>query len=96
MITDRNAHGADVDDLDMRAAELEVRGLLNEARIHLEDAIDALRRASRESRDNDGPYWLHGQLDVYTIPHLEAWVDGGTYQPGSIGGLLRKLDGQDD
>ena len=79
----------------MAAAEMEVRGLLDEARIHIGDAVDALRRASRESRTNDGPYWLHGQLDAYTIPTLEMFADDTRHQPGSIGGLLRELDGED-
>jgi hypothetical protein len=78
---------------EMAGPELEVRGYLDEARIHLGDAIDVLRKAARESRENDGPYWLHGQLEAYTIPHLESWVDA-EYQTGSIGGLERLLDSE--
>jgi hypothetical protein len=68
-----------------------VRGLMDEARIHIEDAIDALRQAEVESRRNNGPYWLHGQLEAYTIATLRAFIENES-QTGSLPGLERGLD----
>jgi hypothetical protein len=79
--------------VDWTESEDRVRGLLDEARIHLEDAVDVLRQAARISREQDGPYWLHGQLEAYTIPWLETFGgDGERHQPGALGGLERGLD----
>lgn len=69
-----------------------VRGLMDEARIHIEDAIDALSQAEVESRRNNGPYWLHGQLEAYTIANLHVWIEDERHQPGTIPGLERGLD----
>jgi hypothetical protein len=76
---------------DVPGVEDRVRGMLDEARIHLEDAIDTLREVAKLSSEHGGPYWLHGQLESYTIPWLGTFVESER-QPGSIEGLLRALD----
>jgi hypothetical protein len=82
--------------MDESDAENRVRGLLDEARIHLEDAVDVLRQVVRISRDHGGPDWLHGQLEAYTIPWLQTFGgDGERHQPGSLGSLERGLEEED-
>jgi hypothetical protein len=82
--------------MDGTDAEDRVRGLLDEARIHLEDAVDVLRQVASISRDHDGPYWLHGQLEAYTIPWLQTFGGyGERHQPGSLASLERGLEEED-
>jgi len=73
----------------------EIAGLLDETRIHLDDAVDALRRAARLSRAAGFPYWLHGQIDAYTVPTLESFNADDTRQPGSVGSFMRCFDDPD-
>lgn len=74
--------------------ENRVRGLIDEAQIHLGDAIDALVEASSLSRKAGGPYWLHGQLDAYTVPTLRAFQGETRHQPGALGSMIEALDAE--
>ena len=71
-----------------------VTDLLLAAQSKLEEAIELLNAAAGVSREEGLAYWLHGQLDAYTIPTLETFAHDARYQPGTIGGLLSALENE--
>lgn len=56
----------------------------------IRECVDFARQLAQNSRDDGGPYWLHGQLESYLIPHLEAWIES-EHQAGSIRSLVDSL-----
>jgi hypothetical protein len=66
--------------------------MLLEAQDLMDQALLVLEHAERTSRNNGGPYWLHGQLEAYTIPTLRTFAGDQRYQAGCIGGLLASIE----
>lgn len=74
----------------------EIVDALNDARQHVDDAVERLRDAADISRAAGFPYWLHGQIDAYTAPMLQTFADDSPHQPGAIGSFLAAFEDPDN